>query len=114
MTQDLSTTSPNTVKYETTLVEGLNVAYREAGNQQNPKLVLLHGFPASSHQYRNLIPALADTFHLVAPDYPGFGHSAMPPVDAFDYTFDNLAKIIDAFSQTLGLRTYTLYVMDYG
>jgi len=64
--------------YETALVDGLNIAYREAGNPQNPKLVLLHGFPASSHQYRNLIPALAESFHVVAPDYPGFGNSDIP------------------------------------
>jgi pimeloyl-ACP methyl ester carboxylesterase len=100
--------------HKTITVDGLDIFYREAGPQTAPTILLLHGFPTSSHMFRNLIPALADTFHLVAPDYPGFGHSAMPPVDAFDYTFDNLAKIIDAFSQKLGLRTYTLYVMDYG
>ena len=77
-TQDSRIASPNTLRYETALVDGLNIAYREAGNPQNPKLVLLHGFPASSHQYRNLIPALADSFHVVAPDYPGFGTSDMP------------------------------------
>jgi pimeloyl-ACP methyl ester carboxylesterase len=100
--------------HKTITVDGLDIFYREAGRQTAPTILLLHGFPTSSHMFRNLIPALADTFHLVAPDYPGFGHSAMPPVDAFEYTFDNLAKIIDSFSQKLGLSKYTLYVMDYG
>ena len=90
-TQDSRTASPNTVTYETALVDGLNVAYREAGNPQNPKLILLHGFPASSHQYRNLIPALAKGFHVIAPDYPGFGNSDMPDPEKFVYTFDRLA-----------------------
>ena len=92
-TQDSRSTSPNTVMYETALVDGLNIAYREAGNPQNPKLVLLHGFPASSHQYRNLIPALAESFHVVAPDYPGFGNSDIPDPAKFAYTFDGLAEI---------------------
>ena len=85
--QDSRTTSPSTVRYETAHVAGLNIAYREAGDPQNPKLVLLHGFPASSHQYRNLIPALADRFHVIAPDYPGFGNSDMPDPATFAYTF---------------------------
>jgi len=85
--QDSRTASPSTVRYETAHVAGLNIAYREAGDPQNPKLVLLHGFPASSHQYRNLIPALADRFHVIAPDYPGFGNSDMPDPATFAYTF---------------------------
>jgi len=114
MTQNLSTTSPNTVKYETTLVEGLNIAYREAGNPQNPKLVLLHGFPASSHQYRNLIPALANGFHVIAPDYPGFGNSDMPDPANFAYTFDRLAEITAKFLTQKGFDRYGLFVQDYG
>ena len=96
-TQDSRSTSPNTVRYETALVDGLNIAYREAGSPQKPKLVLLHGFPASSHQYRNLIPALADSFHVVAPDYPGFGNSDIPDPAKFAYTFDRLAEITAKF-----------------
>src|SRR5262249_5692819 len=114
MTQDLSTISPNTVKYETTLVDGLNIAYREAGNQQNPKLVLLHGFPASSHQYRNLIPALANGFHVIAPDYPGFGNSDMPDPANFAYTFDRLAEITAKFLMQKGFDRYGLFMQDYG
>ena len=77
-------------------------------------MLLLHGFPSSSHMFRNLIPALADRFHVVAPDYPGFGHSDMPAPDAFDYTFDHLADVIDAFTTRVGLDRYALYVQDYG
>lgn len=95
-------------------LNGLDIFYREAGLQGNPTILLLHGFPTSSHMFRNLIPALSDQFHLVAPDYPGFGNSSMPTVDEFDYTFDKLADVIDQFTQKLGLRKYTLYVMDYG
>lgn len=95
-------------------LNGLDIFYREAGLQGTPTILLLHGFPTSSHMFRNLIPALSDQFHLVAPDYPGFGNSSMPTVDEFDYTFDKLADVIDQFTQKLGLRKYTLYVMDYG
>src|SRR5262250_1813305 len=95
-TQDSRTASPSTVRYGTALVDGLNIAYREAGKPQNPKLVLLHGFPASSHQYRNLIPALADDFHVVAPDYPGFGNSDIPDPKTFAYTFDKTSEIVEA------------------
>jgi pimeloyl-ACP methyl ester carboxylesterase len=81
-------------------IDGLNIFYREAGNETAPKLVLLHGFPASSHQYRNLIPALADRFHVIAPDYPGFGNSAMPDPAKFAYTFDKTSEIIESFLST--------------
>ncbi len=100
--------------HKTVKVQGLDIFYREAGPKDAPTILLLHGFPTSSQMFRNLIPALADRFHLVAPDYPGFGNSSMPPVDAFDYSFDNLASVIDAFTQKLGLEHYILYVMDYG
>jgi pimeloyl-ACP methyl ester carboxylesterase len=106
--------SPITVRYRAAVVDGLNIAYREAGNPQNPKLVLLHGFPASSHQYRNLIPALADSFHLVAPDYPGFGNSDIPDPATFAYTFDRLAEITEKFLKQKGFDRYGLFVQDYG
>ncbi len=101
-------------RYKTTEVEGLDIFYREAGPQDAPAIVLLHGFPTSSHMFRNLIPALSDSFHVVAPDFPGFGNSSMPKVDEFDYTFDHIAEIIDSLLEKLGLNTYSLYVFDYG
>ena len=81
--------------YRTVSIDGLDIFYREAGSRDNPTILLLHGFPTSSHMFRNLIPALADRFHLVAPDYPGYGNSSMPTVDEFDYTFDHLAEIVE-------------------
>jgi len=112
--KDMHAVSPNIVKYGTVLVDGLNIAYREAGAPQNPKLVLLHGFPASSHQYRNLIPALADHFHVIAPDYPGFGNSDLPDPASFPYTFDRLAEITEKFLEQKGFDRYGLFVQDYG
>ena len=94
--------------------DGIDMFYREAGPTDAPAVLLLHGFPTSSHMFRNLIPALADKFRLVAPDYPGFGNSSMPKVDAFGYTFDNLAHVIEKFTAAVGLSRYTLYVQDYG
>jgi pimeloyl-ACP methyl ester carboxylesterase len=102
------------VLYKTAKVKGLDIFYREAGSPTNPTLLLLHGFPTSSRMFRNLIPQLADRYHLVAPDYPGFGASSAPPVEKFNYTFDNLANVIDEFAQTLKLERYSLYVQDYG
>jgi pimeloyl-ACP methyl ester carboxylesterase len=95
-------------------IAGRRIFYREAGPQTAPAIVLLHGTPASSHMYRNLIPALADRYHVIAPDYPGFGHSERPGVDEFDYTFDTLADYVDALLLHLGLTRYALYVQDYG
>jgi pimeloyl-ACP methyl ester carboxylesterase len=95
-------------------IAGRRIFYREAGSPTAPAVVLLHGTPASSHQYRNLIPALADRFHVIAPDYPGFGHSDVPSVDEFKYTFDNLADHVDELLDHLGLRRYAIYVQDYG
>jgi pimeloyl-ACP methyl ester carboxylesterase len=112
--QDSRIASPIIVRYQAAVVGGLNIAYREAGNPQNPKLVLLHGFPASSHQYRNLIPALADSFHVVAPDYPGFGNSDIPDPQDFAYTFDRLAEIMAKFLKQKGFDRYGLFVQDYG
>jgi pimeloyl-ACP methyl ester carboxylesterase len=101
-------------QHKTVTVDGLEIFYREAGPADAPTVLLLHGFPTSSHMFRNLIPALADRFHVVAPDYPGFGASAMPAVDEFDYTFDGLTNIVEAFTEKLGLESYSLYLMDYG
>ena len=95
-------------------IDGLNIFYREAGNETAPKLVLLHGFPASSHQYRNLMPALADRFHLIAPDYPGFGNSDMPDPAKFAYTFDKTSEVIESFLRKVGFTHFGLYAQDYG
>lgn len=102
------------IEYKTMKVDDLDIFYREAGNKDSPTILLLHGFPTSSHMFRNLITGLADQFHLVAPDYPGYGNSSMPPVDKFEYSFDNIAGVVDKFIQKLGLDKYSLYVMDYG
>src|SRR5215471_6243296 len=104
----------NRVLYKTAKIKGLDIFYREAGSPTNPTLLLLHGFPTSSRMFRNLIPQLADRYHLVAPDYPGFGASSAPPVDKFNYTFDNLTDVIDELTQTLKLERYSLYAQDYG
>ena len=102
------------IAYRTADVDGLSVFYREAGAADAPTLLLLHGFPSSSHMFRELIPLLADKFHLVAPDLPGFGKSDMPKPDKFDYTFDHLADVIDRFTEVLGLDRFAIYVFDYG
>ena len=100
--------------FRTVSIDGLDIFYREAGSRSNPTILLLHGFPTSSHMFRNLIPALADRFHLVAPDYPGYGNSSMPSVNEFDYTFDHLSEIVEKFIAAIDLKKYSLYVMDYG
>jgi len=102
------------MKFNTVAVEGLEIFYREEGDEHSPKLVLLHGYPASSHQYRNLIPALARRFHVVAPDYPGFGNSTAPDPREFAYTFDRLSEITEAFLAKIGFTRFGLYVQDYG
>lgn len=102
------------VAHRTITVDGIEIFYREAGNPEHPTLLLLHGFPTSSHMFRDLIPALADEYHLVAPDYPGYGFSAMPGVNEFDYSFDNIAKLISRFTDEIGLGRFSLYLMDYG
>ena len=109
-----STNSHRQVLHRSIEIDGLDIFYREAGPTDAPTILLLHGFPTSSHMFRNLIPALADEFHVVAPDYPGYGNSSMPSVDEFDYSFDHFAQIIDQFTERLGLDRYSLYVMDYG
>ncbi len=100
--------------HKTVEIDGLDIFYREAGPKDAPVILLLHGFPTSSHMFRDLIPALSDRFHLVAPDYPGYGNSSMPAVDEFDYSFDNLAKTINHFTEKIWLEKYSLYLMDYG
>ena len=102
------------VTHKTVTVGDLDIFYREAGPKDAPAVLLLHGFPTSSQMFRNLIPQLADKYRVIAPDYPGYGHSSMPPRDAFAYTFDNLAKVIDEFAEKLDLKAYALYVQDYG
>jgi pimeloyl-ACP methyl ester carboxylesterase len=93
---------------------GLNIFYREAGPRDAPTLLLLHGFPSASHMFRDLIPELADRFHVIAPDLPGFGQSDMPDRGAFTYTFDNIARVIDRFTEVVGLDRFAIYVFDYG
>ena len=102
------------VTHKTVKVGDLDIFYREAGPNDAPAILLLHGFPTSSQMFRNLIPLLADEYHMVAPDYPGYGHSSMPSRDQFAYTFDNLAQVIDEFTEKVGLSKYALYVQDYG
>jgi pimeloyl-ACP methyl ester carboxylesterase len=101
-------------KYQTIQVDGINIFYREAGSATSPTVLLLHGFPTSSHMFRNLIPKLADNYHVVAPDLPGFGFSDSPPRDKFKYTFENLARVIGAFTEKLGLKRFAIYIFDYG
>jgi pimeloyl-ACP methyl ester carboxylesterase len=101
-------------RYQHAIVDGSKIFYREAGSKTAPTILLLHGFPTSSHMFRNLIPALADRYHVVAPDLPGFGFSDAPDRKQFKYTFENLAKVIDRFTQTIGLERYAIYFFDYG
>lgn len=102
------------ITYRTADVDGLRVFYREAGPVDAPALLLLHGFPSAGHMFRELIPLLADRFHLVAPDLPGFGQSDMPARGSFAYTFDRIAGVIDRFTEIVGIRRFALYVFDYG
>jgi pimeloyl-ACP methyl ester carboxylesterase len=100
--------------YKNTVVDGQKIFYRESGSTSLPTILLLHGFPTSSHMYRNLIPALSDRYHLIAPDLPGFGFSDAPSRKQYRYTFEHLAQTIDRFVQTIGLERYAIYVFDYG
>ena len=103
-----------TVYHRTAQIDGLDMFYREAGDPSQPTVLLLHGFPTSSQMFRKLMPELGDEFHLVAPDYPGYGNSTMPTVDEFEYTFDRFADIVASLIDHLGIDRYSLYLMDYG
>jgi pimeloyl-ACP methyl ester carboxylesterase len=105
---------PPPVVYRSITVDGLSIFYREAGRPEAPTLLLLHGFPSSSRMYEPLLTRLSGQFHLVAPDYPGFGHSDTPNAKDFSYTFDYLAKVMEHFTEALGLKRYALYLQDYG
>jgi pimeloyl-ACP methyl ester carboxylesterase len=107
-------TSIPEIHHRTATVDGVEIFYREAGARDAPAVVLLHGFPTSSHMFRNLIPALADRYHVIAPDYPGYGQSAMPDHNQFAYTFDHFAELVDGLLAQLGVTRYAMYVMDYG
>jgi pimeloyl-ACP methyl ester carboxylesterase len=109
-----ATAAATTVHHRTITIDGLRIFYREAGPADAPAVLLLHGFPTSSHMFRDLIPQLADRYRVIAPDYPGFGQSSMPSVTEFDYTFDRMAQVVERFTETVGLTSYTLYVQDYG
>lgn len=108
------TANETSVTYHTEVVDGVKVFYREAGPKNAPTVLLLHGFPTSSHMFRNLIPKLADRYHVIAPDYPGYGQSEQPAMHQFTYSFDHLAAIVDKLTGQLGLNKYALYVQDYG
>lgn len=102
------------VRHGSTVIDGVEVAYREAGNPERPTVLLLHGFPTSSHMFRDLIPPLARHYHVLAPDFPGFGASAMPSVERFDYSFQRLAELTTALIDAKGVERYAVYLMDYG
>ena len=104
----------NRTYHRTAEVDGLEIFYREAGSRSNPTILLLHGFPTSSHMFRNLIEDLSDEFHLIAPDYPGFGNSSMPPADQFEYTFDNISRVVEQLLDQLNITRYSIYIQDYG
>ena len=109
-----TTDRADVVHYRTVDVDGLNIFYREAGPRDAPTILLLHGFPTSSHMFRDLLPWLADRFHVVAPDYPGYGHSDAPSAEALPYSFEKFADVIERFTEKLGVERYSLYMQDFG
>jgi pimeloyl-ACP methyl ester carboxylesterase len=109
-----ATSSTPTTHHRTVEIDGINIFYREAGPADAPAVVLLHGFPTSSHMFRNLIPALSDRYRVIAPDYPGYGQSDMPDRGTFAYTFDRFAELVGTLLDKLGVAAYAMYVMDYG
>src|SRR6201993_5024764 len=110
----ISPSTSTTLTYRTIEADGLRLFYREAGPPDAPTLLLLHGFPSSSRMFDTLIPLLADRYHLIAPDYPGFGNSDAPSPKQFAYTFDRIADVVDGFTQAIHLDRYALYLQDYG
>ena len=111
---ETATTDATRMHYRRALIDGVEIAYREAGDAARPTVLLLHGFPTSSHMFRNLIPALAERYHVLAPDFPGFGASAMPAAEQFDYSFANIARLMTALLDHKGVGHYSVYLMDYG
>jgi pimeloyl-ACP methyl ester carboxylesterase len=108
------TSSRQAISYHTFDIQGLDIFYREAGPANAPTVLLLHGFPSSSRMWEPLLPLLADKYHLIAPDYPGFGHSSAPSPSSFEFTFDNLARVMDELTMKLGITNYVLFMQDYG
>src|SRR5689334_9886250 len=111
MTSETESVTP-TVFYRTLNLEGLEIFYRDAGPRDAPNILLLHGFPSSSHMFRNLIPMLAGKYHVVAPDFPGYGESSAPPVNDFDYSFEGLAAVTEKFTEKLNLSSYAMFLSD--
>ncbi len=109
-----NTKTMNTIQYKKENVKGVNIAYREAGDPSNPTIVLLHGFPSSSHQYRKVLNQLSNEFHLIAPDYPGFGNSDFPSQNDYQYTFDHIAETINSFLESKAIDKYAIMIQDYG
>jgi pimeloyl-ACP methyl ester carboxylesterase len=110
----VATASAVQTTYHTAKIEGLDIFYREAGSRNNPTILLLHGFPTSSHMFRDLIPKLSQNYHVIAPDYPGYGNSSMPSIEEFDYSFDNMASIVEQLLEQKSISHYSMYLMDYG
>src|SRR4051794_20391004 len=101
-----------TIAHRTVRMDDLDIFYREAGPKDSPVILLLHGFPSSSHMFRNLVPVLAEKYHVVAPDFPGYGQSSAPSIDEFLYTFDNLTEVLERFTDRLELPSYAIYLSD--
>ena len=114
MMSSASASNQTQTQFKTIKVDNLDIFYREAGKKDAPTIILLHGFPTSSHMFRNIIPTLSEKYHVIAPDYPGYGNSSMPSLEEYEYSFDNVAKTVDKFLEKVGANQYMLYVMDYG